>query len=47
MNALNEVLLGAAAVLSPIWLSCLFGASCWLVKRTVLCIRSRKEAARR
>lgn len=46
MNALNEVLLGSAAVLSPIWLSCLFGASCWLVKRTVLWIRCRREAKR-
>lgn len=47
MNALNEVLLGAAAVLSPIWISCVLGAACWLVKRTALLIRCRREAARR
>lgn len=47
MNALNEVLLGAAVVLGPIWLSCLFGVACWAVKRTVLWIRCRREASRR
>lgn len=39
MNALNEVLLGSAAVLSPIWISCLIGAFCWAVKHTVLWIQ--------
>lgn len=46
MNALNEVLIGSAAVLSPIWVSCLIGAACWAVKRAVLWIR-RREASRR
>lgn len=46
MNALNEVLLGAAAVLSPIWISCVLGAVFWLVKRVALWIRCRREARR-
>lgn len=46
MNALNEVLLGAAVVLGPIWISCLLGAACWLVKRVVLWIRYRREVRR-
>ena len=46
MNALNEVLLGAAAVLSPIWISCLLGIVCWIVKRTISWIRNRREARR-
>lgn len=46
MNAFNEVLRGSAAVLSPIWISCLFGVACWLVKRVVLWIRCRMEVRR-
>lgn len=44
MNVFNEVLLGAAAALSPIWIPCVLGAAYWLVKRTVLWIRCRREA---
>lgn len=46
MNAFNEVILGAVVVLGPIWISCLFGVACWLVKRTALWIRCRMEARR-